>query len=96
MRDKYDEQVTELLPCWYPGPCEQLGPLDGKVVLHLVGCPAHYRFAVTAALRKLGEDRDNLRAKCNAKDDEFAQQVAFTDRIIAELRTELEALKHGR
>jgi len=92
MSDKYDEQVERLLPCWYPGPCEHLGPREGKMILHIIGCPAYYRSAVTAALRELGEDRDKLCARCNAKDDEFAQQVAFTDKIIADLRAENERL----
>jgi len=44
---------------------------------------------------QLNKEIANLRAKCDVKDHEFAQQVAFTDKIIAKLRLELEALKHG-
>lgn len=49
--------------------------------------------AVAAALREQGQETSRLREKCNLKDDEYTQQVAFSEKIIADLRAENERLQ---
>jgi len=87
MSDKYYDQAERLLPCTsgFDLECNTLSKQRCEFCTR--------RPAVAAALRELGEDRDKLHAKCNAKDDEFAQQVAFTDKIIAGLCVERDELK---
>ena len=41
---------------------------------------------------QLNKEIADLRAKCNAKDDEYEQQVKFAQGVIAGLRAEVERL----
>lgn len=51
-QDWAEKKAEELLPCWYPGPCAELGPKEGPRVLHLTGCPARNRRGMAVALRE--------------------------------------------
>lgn len=86
--DEFDEQTKAMLPCINTENGDLVGcvPFGG----HRDSCPAIHRPAVAAALREQGQEISRLREKCNQKDDEYAQQVAFSEKMIADLRAELD------
>lgn len=87
-KDQFDEQAERLLPCYAN---EDGDWCNGDN--HDEMCPNKYRPAVAAALREQGQEISRLREKCNLKDDEYAQQVAFSEKMIADLRAENGQLK---
>jgi hypothetical protein len=79
MSDKYDQQAEELLPC--NRKCHGLR----DSMMHDMRCSWHYRPAIAARLRRIGELLESARAIGEERRIEITQLVAR----IARLRTEL-------
>lgn len=97
MADIYDEPTERLLPC----PNRSCGLREFPRCTPLIDCPAHYRPAVAAALRELGQIRSLLirsliKATSATKDDIICAPLTIAinhAKEIAGLRREIERLQ---